>query len=75
MEQTLQSYNLEKLRECCDKEKSFLIIYDGGNTSDLPILVCQSCYDTKPIFQSFIKYKKLLSKLDLSLKISGGLKN
>lgn len=75
MKQVLEHWNLEQLRECCNKEKLFLIIYDGGDTPDLPVLVCSSCYKTRFIFQEFIKHKKLLSRLDNSLKLIGGLKN
>lgn len=59
--------NLEGLRECCQNEKIYLVIYDGGPTSDLPILVCQSCFETRRVFQKFIKEKMILTETDLDV--------
>jgi len=52
---------LESLRECCNAPKSFIIIFDGADTPDLPILVCKTC-SGKPLFQKFVKSKQNLSQ-------------
>lgn len=51
---------LEHLRVCCNKQKLYLIVYDGGPTPDLPIRVCKDCFESNPRFQQFIKKKTLL---------------
>ncbi|MDE1726267.1 MAG: hypothetical protein KGH89_03270 [Thaumarchaeota archaeon] len=56
----MQPSNLDKLRKCCENQKTYLIVYDGGPTPDLPVLVCQSCYDSFPVFQKFIKSKQFV---------------
>lgn len=56
------SKELESLRECCTNPKSFLIIYEGGDTADLPVLVCNYCLENKSFFQKSIKSKKLAPK-------------
>ena len=55
---------LENLRECCDNTKSHIIIYDGAETGDLPILVCDVCFNDL----SFQKY--IVSKFQLTPKTS-----
>ncbi|MDH5462758.1 MAG: hypothetical protein OEY17_07960 [Nitrosopumilus sp.] len=52
----MKSPVLENLRECCHNPKSNLIIFDGADTADLPILVCKKC-EGKPIFQKFVVSK------------------
>ncbi len=59
----------ESIRECCTNLKSFLIIYEGGDTGDLSVLVCSHCLENKIIFQKFIKSKEPVTKtLKLILK-------
>ena len=53
--------NLETLRICCKNKKSFLIIYDGAETADLPVLVCNDCFNNTT-FQKFIKTKYNITK-------------
>ncbi|MFN3655601.1 MAG: hypothetical protein ACK4TO_09835 [Candidatus Nitrosotenuis sp.] len=53
----MDSLNLEQLRECCDNNKVYFIIYDGGNKPDVPVLVCKSCLDNL-VFRQHIKSKK-----------------
>lgn len=53
---SLDSRTLEKLRECCKNKKSYLIIYDGAGTADLPVLVCNTCFQNT-LFQKFVKTK------------------
>jgi len=64
------STDLDELRECCKNPKKYYIIYDGGNTPDLPVLICQTCFGTKSIFQKFIKHKELVSDNNIFQKIS-----
>lgn len=52
----MKSSFLENLRECCPNPKSNLIIFDGADTADLPILVCEECKQ-QLIFQRFILSK------------------
>jgi len=52
----MDSRALEKLRECCKNMKSYLIIYDGAGTPDLPVLVCNTCFQNN-LFQKFVKTK------------------
>ena len=59
----MNKQSLEPLRVCCKKDKMFLIVYDGGPTPDLPILVCKSCYDNFPIFQKFVKSKQSIENI------------
>jgi|APSaa5957512535_1039671.scaffolds.fasta_scaffold23736_2 hypothetical protein len=62
----MKSPILEKLRECCNNPKSHIIIYDGANTSDLPVLVCDEC-DNNPIFQKYVISRfQLTKKTDVS---------
>ena len=63
----MSAKNLESVRECCTNPKSFLIIYDGADTGDLPVLVCSSCLENKITFQKFIKSKKPLPKTTESI--------
>ena len=49
----MKSPVLEDLRECCENTKSNIIIYDGAGTGDLPILVCDVCFNELS-FQKFI---------------------
>jgi len=55
------SSNLEDVRECPHKPKTYYVVYDGGTTPDLPVLLCQSCFE-KPPFQKFIKSKQVLTE-------------
>jgi hypothetical protein len=57
----MESSNLEQIRKCCENKKDFLVIYDGGPTPDLPVLVCESCFDKVSVFQKFIKSKQLVT--------------
>jgi hypothetical protein len=57
----MKSNILEKLRECCDNPKSHIVIYDGADTGDLPLLVCDDCLN-KPTFQKFILAKYPFTK-------------
>lgn len=59
----MESTNVDQVRQCCGKQKDFLIIYDGGTTPDLPVLVCKSCFDNLPVFQKFIKSKQFVTGL------------
>ena len=52
---------LEKLRECCKNKKSYLIIYDGSVTADLPVLVCNTCFQNN-LFQKFVKTKLTITE-------------
>ncbi|MCV0431675.1 hypothetical protein [Nitrosopumilus sp.] len=52
----MKSKILESLRECCNNTKSYIVIYDGAGTGDLPLLVCEGCLN-KPSFQKFILAK------------------
>lgn len=54
LEKGQMSTNLHLLRKCCNSPKSYLIIYDGADTPDLPVLVCIDCYQDNT-FQKFIK--------------------
>lgn len=56
-----------EVRECCSNPKSFLIIYDGADTGDLSVLVCDYCLENKIIFQKFIKSKEPVSKTTKSI--------
>ncbi len=58
----MSTKDLESLRECCTNLKSFLIIYDGAGTADLPVLVCSYCLENKPFFQKSIKSKEPVPK-------------
>lgn len=58
----MSAKDLELLRECCTNPKSFLIIYEGGDTGDLSVLVCDYCLENKVIFQKFIKSKEPVPK-------------
>jgi hypothetical protein len=60
--------NLEKVRECCTNPKSFLIIYEGGGTRELPVLVCNYCFENNQIFQKFIKSKEPVTENKIHLK-------
>jgi len=62
---------LENLRECCDNPKSYLIIYDGADTADLPILVCDKCFSEL----SFQKYVVVRYQLTQKTSIDDFLKN
>jgi len=71
----MNSSNLENVRECCSNTKSHLIFYDGADTADLPILVCNYCID-KLIFQKFIVSKfKLTAKTNIKELLQNHLKN
>ena len=59
----MKSYNLDQLRKCCENQKVFFIVYDGGPTPDLPVLVCKSCFEKFPIFQKFIKSKQSIENI------------
>ena len=52
---------LEKTRQCCQNPSIFLILFDGGDTPDLPIRICRGC-SQKPLFQKFIKSKQNISQ-------------
>lgn len=54
----MSTKDLESVRECCTNLKSFLIIYEGGDTADLPVLICDYCLENKPFFQKSIKSKE-----------------
>ena len=49
----MKSSILENLRECCDNAKSHIVIYDGAETGDLPVLVCDVCFNESS-FQKYI---------------------
>lgn len=49
----MKSAILENLRECCGNTKSHIIIYDGAETGDLPVLVCDVCFNESS-FQKYI---------------------
>ena len=53
--------DLDSVRECCTNQKSFLIIYNGAVTADLPILVCTECVNNS-IFQQFVVIKFEINK-------------
>jgi hypothetical protein len=56
---------LEKVRKCCGNSKSHLIFYDGADTADLPVLVCEKCIKN-PVFQKFILLRfKITKKTDV----------
>jgi len=55
------SSNLDEVRHCPHSPKLYYVIYDGGTTPDLPLLVCKSCFE-KPLYQKFVKNKNILSK-------------
>lgn len=57
----MKSPVLENLRECCKNTKSHIIIYDGAGTGDLPILVCDICFNELS-FQKFIVVRYQLTK-------------
>jgi len=46
--------SLEKTRQCCKNPSIFLILFDGADTADLPIRVCESC-SKKHLFHKFVK--------------------
>lgn len=57
---------LEKIRCCCGNPKSHLIFYDGANTADLPVLVCDECFENST-FQKFIVSRfKITEKTNVS---------
>ncbi|NNM03272.1 MAG: hypothetical protein HKP26_06915 [Nitrosopumilus sp.] len=71
----MKSSVLENIRECCSNPKSNLIFYDGADTADLPILICDSCIDNV-VFQKFIISKfKLTSKTKVRELLENYLKN
>ena len=47
---------IEKIRHCCENQKTLFILFDGADTGDLPILSCEDC-SLKPLFQKFVKSK------------------
>jgi len=55
------SSNLDDIRKCPHTPKLYYVIYDGGTTQDLPVLVCKSCFE-KPLYQKFIKNKNILAE-------------
>ena len=57
----MASSNLDEVRQCPHSPKLYYIIYDGGITPDLPVLVCKSCFE-KPLYQEFIKNKNILAE-------------
>ena len=57
----MASSNLDEVRQCPHSPKLYYIIYDGGITPDLPVLVCKSCFE-KPLYQKFIKNKNILAE-------------
>ena len=60
---------LEKLRCCCKNNPVLLILFDGGETPDLPITVCNRC-SKKSIFQRFVKSREAIySNLDIEKSI------
>lgn len=71
----MSSSVLENIRECCSNPKSHLIFYDGADTADLPILICDSCIDNV-VFQKFIISKfKITSKTKVRELLKNYLKN
>ena len=62
----MNNQNLEPLRVCCKNDKEYLIVYDGGPTLDLAVLVCKSCFENFPTFQKFVRSKQ--SVKDISEK-------
>lgn len=67
----MASSNLEDVRECPHDPKTYYVVYDGGTTPDLPVLLCQSCFD-KPLFQKFIKQKEYISEKQNFENLSSG---
>lgn len=63
----MSTKDIESVRECCTNPKSFLIIYDGADTADLPVRVCDYCLENKPFFQKFIKSKEPAPKTSKSI--------
>ncbi len=57
----MASSNLDEVRQCPHSPKLYYIIYDGGITPDLPVLVCKSCFEN-PLYQKFIKNKNILAE-------------
>ncbi len=57
----MKSPDLENIRECCNSPKTHLIFYDGADTADLPILICDDCIGNL-IFQQFIVSRFILTK-------------
>ncbi|GKS67852.1 hypothetical protein YTPLAS73_13990 [Nitrosarchaeum sp.] len=57
----MKSPVLEDLRECCENTKSHIVIYNGAGTGDLPVLVCDVCFDESS-FQKFIVARYQLTK-------------
>lgn len=51
----------ELIRQCPHYPKKFQVVYDGGITPDLIVLICESC-SNKPKFQKFIKNKQEISQ-------------
>lgn len=71
----MKSSGLENIRECCSKLKSHLIFYDGANTADLPVLVCEECINNS-VFQKFIVTRfKLTEKTELKEILKNYLNN
>lgn len=59
----MNNQNLESIRVCCKNDKEYFIVYDGGPTSDLAILVCKSCFENFPIFQKFVRSKQSVKNI------------
>jgi len=53
---------LDSARKCPHNPTKFHVIYDGGTTPDLPVLLCESCFETKSLFQKFVKHKELVQE-------------
>ena len=71
----MKSSILENTRECCCNPKSHLIFYDGADTADLPVLICDSCINNI-IFQKFIISKfKITSKTKVKELLDNYMKN
>jgi hypothetical protein len=71
----MKSPILEKLRECCNNSKSHIVIYDGAETGDLPILVCDICFK-EMFFQKYIVAKyQLTKKISIEEILKNYLKN
>ncbi len=63
----MESSDLDKMRVCPHSPKIYYIVYDGGTTPELPVLICKSCSE-QPLFQKFIKSKQVLAENSLEGK-------
>lgn len=71
----MKSPFLESIRECCNNTKSHIIIYDGAGTGDLPVLVCDICFNELSFQKFIIARYQLTNKTDIAEILKNHLKS